>query len=185
MSLCLAARVLLSGAVSATRAPLVSRIWPSTTTRSPSSTPDFDRSAVALDADQLDVAHLHRLVVLDDEDERTLLTALNGHGRNHHGVGPDIQIDLDIHIHAGPQLQLPLTNLRLGRDGAGVGIDTAVDEVQRAGLEGRARSRRVDPHRRRRRASDALRRAARSRSASVKPTRIGWICVMVTRPADR
>ena len=65
----------------------------------------FHRSAIGFDADQLDVAHFDRLVVLDDEDERALLTALNGHGRDHHGVGPDIEIDLDIHVHPGPQLE--------------------------------------------------------------------------------
>ena len=110
----------------------------------------LDGGAVALDADQLDVAHLRRLVVLGDEHERTLLAALDGNGRDHHRLGPDIEIDLDIDIHARPQLELLVGERRLGGDGAGVDVDAAVDEIERAGRERRARSRRVDAHRRRR-----------------------------------
>jgi hypothetical protein len=110
----------------------------------------FHRSAIAFDADQLDVAHFDRLVVLDDEDERALLTALDSHGRNHQGLGPDIQIDLDIHVHPRPQLEACIDEFALGRDGAGRGIDAAIHEIQRAGLERGARSRSVDTHYRRR-----------------------------------
>ena len=74
-------------------------------TRSPSATPDFERGAIAFDADQLDLAHFDRLVVLGDEDERALLPALDGHGRDHHRVGPDIEIDLDVDVHPRPQLE--------------------------------------------------------------------------------
>src|SRR4029450_6948217 len=85
---------------------------------------------VGIAAGDGDLAHLGLVVLGDDEDEQAVLADLERDCRDDGGLRLDAELDLDIEILAGPQRQIVVGELRLGRDGAGSGVDRAVDEDQ-------------------------------------------------------
>ena len=124
-----------------------------------------DRGAVALDADKLDVAHLDRLVVLGDKDERTLLAALDGNGGIITVLGRTSRSISTSTYMPGHSSKFSLANFALAAMVPDAVVDAAVDEIERARRERLSLSpacRRAPPPAAWR--ADALRRAARSRS---------------------
>ena len=119
-----------------TRVPLPSRSWPSTTTRSPATSPSaitdlsFD-GAVDADKPQLDGR-----VRPDHEHVRAVLPDLDRRARHDDRVRLDSERQGDVDELPGPQAGVVVCKLRLERNGAGRDIDLIVDEDQRAGDRG-------------------------------------------------
>src|SRR5205823_6060745 len=92
-----------------------------------------DRLA-ALRAGDGHAARVHRLVGLDDEHERALLTGLQRLGRDHEGVVLDGERHGHVHELARPQALVAVGERGLEADGAGGLVDGVVDERHRAAL---------------------------------------------------
>src|SRR5688500_12899529 len=90
------------------------------------------RALVGVAAGDGDLAHLGLVLRRDHEDEQAVLADLERDRRDDGGLRLDAELDLDVEILAWPQCQVVVREFRLGGDGAGGGVDRAVDEGEAA-----------------------------------------------------
>ena len=120
------------GARSTAREPSVTRWAPSTMTFSPAaSCPRTTARSPTVRASSTGAA-ARGAVRRQDEDEPPLLAGLHRGGGHGDAPPPAAVTKRDLHVLPGPEPQVRIGEARLEQDGAGVGVDGAVDEDELA-----------------------------------------------------
>ena len=141
-----------------------------------------DRDFFAFGRTGLDVAHLHRVIVLHDIHEHSGRTALECGRRNHDRVFHHVEQQTHVDELVRKQAFVRVDEFGLRLHGSGRGIDLIVETRQRTARElgGRGAVVRIDLQRVAR--VHLLQHGGRLSSGIVNSTSIGLSCVMTTMP---